>query len=148
MNRRTFLLNACGGCLGATGISLTALSCNTSRYLTGTLLKDGIAINKSDFFLKDERDAAYRSFVIIRNEVLLYPIILYRFSDDQYVALWMQCTHQGAELQAIGDSLQCPAHGSEFSSQGKVVGGPADQHLKQFPVTIDKEKIFIDLRKQ
>ena len=30
----------------------------------------------------------------------------------------MKCTHQGAELQASGDVLQCPAHGSEFNNQG------------------------------
>ena len=50
----------------------------------------------------------------------------------------MQCTHQGAELQASGDMLQCPAHGSEFNNKGTVTNGPADTDLRTFPVTVNQ----------
>jgi Rieske Fe-S protein len=60
----------------------------------------------------------------------------------------MQCSHQGAELQASGDRLTCPAHGSEFDNKGFAQQGPADQALRSFPTTINGETLFIDLRKQ
>jgi nitrite reductase/ring-hydroxylating ferredoxin subunit len=59
-----------------------------------------------------------------------------------------ECTHQGAELNASGDFLQCPAHGSELINKGKVKSGPSDKELRTFPVVISNEELFIDLRKQ
>jgi Rieske Fe-S protein len=60
----------------------------------------------------------------------------------------MRCTHQGTELQASGDVLQCSAHGSEFNNRGQVRSGPASTNLRTFPVVINQDEIFIDLRKQ
>jgi Rieske Fe-S protein len=57
----------------------------------------------------------------------------------------MQCTHQGAELQAFGDKLQCPAHGSEFSNRGQVESGPATAPLRTFPVSADNNELKISL---
>ena len=83
----------------------------------------------------------------MRNDALKYPICIYRLDEKQYSALWMKCAHQGAELQASGDFLQCPAHGSEFNNKGMVTNGPASTNLKSFPVTVYNNEIFIDLRK-
>jgi len=88
-----------------------------------------------------------RQYIIVRNEQLEFPIYLYRFSDADYAALWMKCTHKGAELTASGDHLHCPSHGSEFDSKGKVSQGPAEDDLRSFRVFTDNDKIFIDLRK-
>jgi Rieske Fe-S protein len=71
---------------------------------------------------------------------------VYRFSETEYSAVLMKCTHQGSELQASGDHLHCPAHGSEFSNKGMVAQGPAEKNLRSFKVTADSQKIFIDLR--
>ena len=60
----------------------------------------------------------------------------------------MQCAHQGAELQASGDVLTCPAHGSEFNNKGVVTNGPASRNLRTFPVTITDNVLFIDMRNQ
>ena len=65
---------------------------------------------------------------------------------DEYSALWMKCTHQGSELQASGDHLHCPSHGSEFNNKGTVSQGPAEKNLKSFPVSVGDGKIKIDLR--
>jgi Rieske Fe-S protein len=110
--------------------------------------KDGLTINKNDFKLGQKDNSAYRSFIIVRNDALQYPVFVYRFSDEQYSALWMKCTHQGTELNASGEFLQCPAHGSEFNSNGKVRSGPADKDLRTFPVVVSSNELFIDLRKQ
>ena len=136
-------------CASITGLSVLASSCAMLANTGGKLVKDGLLINKDDFKIKDKGNSAYRSFIVIRNDELKYPVCVYRFGDDKYSALWMQCSHQGAELQASGDYLQCPAHGSEFNNKGEVTSGPAAANLRTFPVSINSNnEIFIDLRKE
>ncbi|MBK8828174.1 MAG: Rieske (2Fe-2S) protein [Saprospiraceae bacterium] len=71
---------------------------------------------------------------------------MYRIEENKYNALWLECTHQGNEVQVFGDKLQCPAHGSEFSNSGLVTNGPADRNLRTFPVTIEGNYLKISLR--
>ena len=148
MDRRNFIKNGCAACLSMSALPLIASSCTTLSNITGTLVKDGLTLSTEDFKITKKGSSAYRSFVVVRNEDLKYPICVYRFGDNQYSALWMKCAHQGAELQASGDYLQCPAHGSEFNNKGQVTNGPASNNLRTFPVTVNDKEIFIDLRKQ
>lgn len=145
MNRKEFIVKSCAACIGATALSTIMSSCAATQFTNGKLTKDGILIDVKEFALK-EKDK-YRLYIVVRNEELLFPICVYRFSDTDYTALWMQCAHQGAELNVAGDYLQCPAHGSEYSNRGKVTNGPADRDLRTFPVTLNNNQIFIDLRK-
>jgi Rieske Fe-S protein len=108
--------------------------------------KDGLTLDINEFIIKKKGKPFYRSFVIVRNEALQYPVCVYRFGENDYAALWMQCTHQGTELQVSGDRLQCPAHGSEFDNRGSVKTGPADKDLRIFPVTVSNNQLFIDLK--
>lgn len=148
MKRRDFIVKGCAACLSVTMISSLLPSCTATKYVSGNLGENGITVKKDEFKIKQKENSAYRSFIIIRNDVLQYPICVYRFNDQEYSALWMRCTHQGSELQASGDFLQCPAHGSEFNNKGQVTSGPADNNLRTFPITITNNEIFIDLRKQ
>ena len=148
MDRRKFIKKSCTACLSLTVISTIVTSCVSTQYITGNLAKDGITLKKDDFIIRQKGSNAYSSFIIVRNEALKYPICVYRFNDLEYSALWMRCSHQGTELQASGDVLQCSAHGSEFSNKGEVRNGPADTALRQFPVSIRNDEIFIDLRKE
>lgn len=146
MDRRKFIQAGCTACLSAAALAGLLSSCSTTRYITGKLATDGLFVNADEFKIRKKRNESYRSFIIIRNDALQYPVCVYRFSDSEYSALWMRCSHQGSELQASGDFLQCPAHGSEFSNKGKVTNGPADKDLRTFPVTVNKNELFIDLR--
>jgi len=146
MNRKDFIVNGCTACLTTIGFSSLLSSCGSTRYVTGTLGTDGLTVSTNEFKTTQEGKATYHSFIIIRNEALQYPICLYRFNSNEYSALWMRCTHQGTELQASGDFLQCPAHGSEFNNKGIVTNGPAGNNLRSFPVTVGSNEIFIDLR--
>ena len=103
-------------------------------------------VDANEFVTKQNGRTAYSPFIVVRNDALQYPICLYRFNDQEYSALWMRCTHQGTELQASGDRLQCTAHGSEFDNRGSVKTGPADKSLRSFPVTVSNNQLFIDLR--
>ena len=148
MKRRDFIMNSCTACLSLSVLPLMISSCTALINTTGTIVKDGITLTTEDFVIKDKGNNAYRSFLIVRNDALKYPICVYRFNEKEYSALWMKCAHQGAELQASGDYLQCPAHGSEFNNKGQVTNGPASTNLRIFPVTVNEKEIFIDLRKQ
>ena len=131
--------------MGASSVAALLSSCAATKFANGRLVKDGITIDAKDFALKEKNK--YRLYIVVRNEELLFPICVYRFSDTDYSAVWMQCAHQGAELNVAGDYLQCPAHGSEYDNRGKVTNGPADRDLRTFPVTINNNQLFIDLRK-
>lgn len=146
MDRKKFLKDSCTVCLSATGLGAVISSCSATRYISGTLGKDGLTVDTNDFLIRKRGKSSYRSFIIVRNESLQYPICIFRLDENEYSALWMRCTHQGTELQASGDYLQCTAHGSEFDNKGTVKNGPADRNLRNFPVTVLKNQLFIDLR--
>lgn len=147
MNRRDFVLKSCTGCLSGVMITTLITSCSATKTTKSKLGTDGLSVSLKDFILKKGGKTAYRDYIVIYNEQLLFPIYVYRHSEAQYSALWMRCTHQGNELQASGDTLQCQAHGSEFNKMGELINGPADVNLRNFPVTIQHEMLFIDLRK-
>lgn len=148
MNRRNFLKDGCLACLGIATAGTFLSACKTLKQTTGNLTTDGIKIPLQDFISKKGAVLQYYSYIVVRNEALQYPICVYRFGDQEYTALYMRCSHQGAELQAAGDRLTCPAHGSEFDNRGMVRQGPADVSLRSFPTSITGEELFIDLRKQ
>jgi Rieske Fe-S protein len=145
MNRRAFTKKACLMCLGTTAISSVLVSCQSTFYTTGSLEQNGISIPKSDFtFMKNDQPQT-RSYIIVRNEKLEFPIYVYRFSETEYSAVLMKCAHQGAELNAAGDHLHCSSHGSEYDNKGNVTQGPAERNLRSFKVSVGAEKLFIDL---
>ncbi len=145
MDRRIFT-KTCIGCITSAIIPSVLLGCQSTHYVTGTLAANGISVSKSEFsYLKKEKPVI-RQYIIVRNDKLEFPICLYRFSDTEYAALLMKCTHQGNELQASGDHLHCSAHGSEFNNKGIVVQGPAEENLRSFKVSAENDNVFIDLR--
>ncbi|SDD24799.1 cytochrome b6-f complex iron-sulfur subunit [Mucilaginibacter pineti] len=57
---------------------------------------------------------------------------------DSFTAVQVACTHQGTSINynnAQGIFI-CPNHGSEFSTTGVVLRGPAGFALKQYKVNI------------
>ena len=141
MNRKEFIIG-CGLCL--TGMPLWLGGCAGTKYLSAPIEGDSLVVPVSSF-LTENTEKKYLTYLVVNNERLEYPICLYRFSESDYKALLMKCTHQGTELQVFGDRLQCPAHGSEFSNTGEVQNGPADVALRTFPVLITGESIKIKL---
>jgi Rieske Fe-S protein len=142
MRRREFT-KACILCLAGSTIMS---GCQVTHYATGVLQSNGIAVPKSEFTYLKKDQPVLRSYIIVRNDAIEFPIYVYRFSENEYSAVLMKCTHQGNELQASGDHLHCSAHGSEFNNKGVVSQGPAEENLRTFPVVADESKIFIDLR--
>ena len=104
-----------------------------------------ITVAKQEFVRQKKDKIIYRKYIIVTNAISQYPIVLYRFDENEYAALLMQCTHQGAELSVQGDMLTCNAHGSEFSNRGVVLNGPAEHNLITYNVTSDETNIYISI---
>jgi Rieske Fe-S protein len=145
MDRRKFT-RTCVMCLAGSAIAPVMSGCQSTYYTKGVLEPNGISVARSEFTYLKKDQPVQRDYIIVRNDSMEFPIYLYRFSVQEYAALLMKCTHQGNELQASGDHLQCSAHGSEFSNRGNVEQGPADKNLRAFKVSTIGDKIFIDLR--
>jgi len=119
---------------------------NIDAKLYGNIENSDLMVAISDFESVSDDKIIFKKYVIINNDVLKFPICVYRIEENKYNALWLECTHQGNEVQVFGDKLQCPAHGSEFSNSGLVTNGPADRNLRTFPVTIEGNYLKISLR--
>ena len=142
MQRKDFIRQCTGGCLGLVVAPALLQGCGGTKYLTASIEDSDMIVPVSAFADK----GSHRSYVVVENEILQFPICVYRISEEDYKALWMQCTHQGNELQVFGDMLQCPAHGSEFTRTGAVQNGPAYMSLRTFPVTLADDKLKISLK--
>jgi Rieske Fe-S protein len=66
------------------------------------------------------------------------PILL-TLREDGASAVELVCTHRACTVRVRRDRLVCPCHGSEFTTEGAVVRGPAQEPLRRFPVTVSKE---------
>lgn len=57
-------------------------------------------------------------------------------TGTKIVALSAICTHQGCTVgyQSAADDIECPCHGSVFSTTGSVLNGPAASPLRSYPV--------------
>lgn len=139
-------MKTCGiGCLGLMGGLSLLQSCAGTKYLTGEVSGSYLLVPLAAFEEQKKGEKVLRKYLVVQNEKLEYPVCVYRFSANEFSAVLMRCTHQGTELQVFGDRLQCPAHGSEFSSTGAVQNGPADQNLRRFLVSEENGTLKIDL---
>lgn len=145
MDRKAFIKTCGFSCLSMLGIAGVLESCTPTKYIQGQLLNNKLGVNKTDFLKENKDESKKRHFIIVRAEGVNYPIVLYRFSEADYVAMLLQCPHQNMELNVNGDLITCSAHGSEFNNKGEVITGPAEQGLKHYTITQDTEKIYIHL---
>lgn len=146
MNRKDFLKTCGFACLGGSAMATIMQSCKVTKTITGNIENSDLMVAISDFESVSDNKITFKKYVIINNDVLKFPICVYRIEENKYNALWLECTHQGNEVQVFGDKLQCPAHGSEFSNSGLVTNGPADRNLRTFPVTIEGNYLKISLK--
>jgi Rieske Fe-S protein len=145
MDRRKFT-KACMICVTGSVLAPIMSGCQSTYYTAGVVEPNGISVLKSEFTYVKKDQPVQRAYIIVRNTAMEFPIYLYKFSDEQYSAVLMKCSHQGNELSASGDHLHCSAHGSEFNNKGIVAQGPAEENLRTFKVTPTGDKLFIDLR--
>lgn len=149
MNRKEFIKTCGVACLGITGISLLQ-NCKSAKQVQSVSTNNQLQIDKSEFEIINKEKKSFRKSVVtspiaIGPEHSDFPIVVYRFSDTDYTALLLRCTHQASELNLNGDIMTCSAHGSEFNNKGEVIQGPAEQNLHAFRVTSDAVNIYVHL---
>ncbi len=149
MDRKEFIKTCSIACVGGTALTALLQSCSTTNpnhFAKTVLTNNQINIKKAEFVQQVKKDkTTFRKYVLVKNDKVAFPIILYRFSDTEYTALLMQCTHKGCELEPQGSYLACPCHGSEFNNKGIVQNPPAQENLKTFQIKTDNENVYIQL---
>jgi Rieske Fe-S protein len=59
-----------------------------------------------------------------------------RTAQDAFIALTAICTHEGCTITGLrNQTFVCPCHGSQYTSAGAVVSGPAPRPLQAFSAT-------------
>lgn len=143
MDRKEFIKTCGYACLGASSIGMLLQSCVPTKSISAPIIGEHLVVPKTDFITNQKTF----EYLIVSNVQLQFPIYVFRFSEIEYTALYLRCTHQGNELNAYGDKLVCSAHGSEFDNRGNVVQGPAKETLRSFPVKVNDQNILISLKK-
>jgi len=82
---------------------------------------------------------------IVRAKGQFYDIAVQQHEDNTYSAILLRCTHMENQLTTTGNGYRCSLHGSEFDKAGNVKKGPAEEPLKKYTVTIEKENIIINI---
>ena len=146
MERREFVKTCGFACLGGTALVTLLQSCASSNYFAQTVFENNqIVIKKTEFVKTGKDKSVQRKYVLVKSEKYNYPICVYKTIEENYIALLMECTHKGCELQPHGDYLICPCHGSEFTNKGIVQNPPAEANLKTFNIKTDNENIYVQL---
>ena len=61
------------------------------------------------------------------------PFLVAHTGQDAFTALFGVCTHQACNITGYASGTYvCPCHGSEFTTNGSVISGPAPAPLRQF----------------
>jgi cytochrome b6-f complex iron-sulfur subunit len=73
-------------------------------------------------------------------------IMVIRASDTEVLALSAVCTHAGCTMDynAAQRVLDCGCHGSQFSTTGTVLRGPANRAVRVYTTTLANNTITID----
>lgn len=138
MNRREFIVAGGGLCLAA----FLGESCSSAYYAQLALEGNKISVRKSEFQYLKKEELRERAYVFVKPAGAAFPICLYK-KGDGYTACLMRCTHQGCEVEVHGSRYQCPCHGSQFTTEGAVLEGPADRPLKTFKTEQDETFVHI-----
>lgn len=146
MNRRNFIKTCCFATIGIPVGSVLIQSCGAIYYANFSRGQNKIIVPLTEFQTLKSQNLEFRDFVLIKPENFQYPICLYKEQPrGNYIASLMKCTHNDCELNVGGGIYSCPCHGSEFSTSGHVLSGPADKDLIIFKTESDHEKVFIYL---
>lgn len=145
MNRAEFIKSCAYACLSGVAVTAILQSCKSTKHLETPITGSDLVLSEKEFEYTKKGALSYHKYIIVQNELLKFPICLYRL-ESGYKAFYLECTHQGAELQVYGEKVVCPAHGSEFNQQGGVESGPATDSLRMFPVSVGQGEIKISLK--
>jgi Rieske Fe-S protein len=133
-------------CAASIGVLTFLQSCSSTKYVTAyKVISNKLSVKRSEFTVIKKGKTIQQSFILLKPENSPFPIALYKLPNDQYKALYLECSHQGCELNAYETTLVCPCHGAEFNTKGEVTQGPAELPLKTFITSSDADNIYIQI---
>jgi cytochrome b6-f complex iron-sulfur subunit len=79
--------------------------------------------------------------------LIVQNVIIINTGGGSYSALSSICTHQGCTVgyNSGAGNIQCPCHGSVYSTSGTVINGPAPRALKSYTVTVTGNLLAVAL---
>lgn len=139
MNRKDFFARVGFGAatlLVPACISGLATSCSSSDDDSVTPAPTGV-----DFSL----DISSGALATDKGYLVKNGIIIARENSTTFLAVSAACTHEGTTLNYVGSSntFHCPNHGSNFSSSGTRIDGPASGNLKQYNVALSGNSLRV-----
>lgn len=63
-------------------------------------------------------------------------VVLRRQTETEVAAISLVCTHLGCTVNRVETGFLCPCHGSQYDSDGIVVGGPAPETLPWLEIKV------------
>jgi Rieske Fe-S protein len=66
------------------------------------------------------------------------PVGIARVGTNKYKAFNLRCPHQGITVTKSENGWMCPAHNSEFESDGDLVLGPATTELAKVKIKVSR----------
>ncbi len=121
------------------------VGCTSVHYIRAVSEGNKLGVKKSEFSFEKKEVILERRFIVVESPSLKFPVALYKKQDGNFLALSMECTHQGCEVKPHDEALTCPCHGSEFDTSGSVLEGPAEYALKEYNVSTDNQMIYVHL---
>src|SRR6185295_16799137 len=125
------LIEACGGNPAGPTDVVTMPSVN------GTVAGNTVTVNVAGSPLATVGNAALL-------QVSSGKFLLVRAAQDSITALTAICTHQQCTVTGFDNQrFTCPCHGSQYSTTGAVLRGPAPSALRQFATTFVNDTLTI-----
>ena len=133
----TALASGCGGSSSSTSPSGVG-TLPTLTTISGTIVNNTITLTiDSSSPLTNVGsaallDASGRSFLVSRT------------GQSSFTALTAICTHEGCTVSNYQNQVfECPCHGSQYSTSGSVLKGPASSPLRQFTTNFSNNVLTI-----
>jgi len=72
-------------------------------------------------------------------------LIIAKTVHGTYIALSAACTHAGTNVyyDPSSDSFRCPSHGSQFTTGGAVINGPAGSPLATYHTALNGSSLHV-----
>lgn len=136
MNRKEFLYSLGTGALAA-GCSTLLSACAGLSYATGRMVEDEFELLLSEL--------EGRPWVMVDLGGDRAPVLV-TIESGAPLAISLRCTHRGCTVEPGGTELECPCHGSRYTMEGKLLGGPAPRDLETYPVRQQDGALYIRVR--
>ncbi len=114
------------------------------KFLAATILPFRILFNSTESRASEQKIARNIRLAPL-NEIKQGPnyfpierVVVFR-KIDSLRAMSIICTHQPCALKAHASGFDCTCHGSRFSSDGKLLNGPAREDLPHYRLSLDTQ---------